>query len=438
MKPLTLDELWEILPPHEELRPVLDFLLSRSVPDPGRSWTASGDLATVGDRQIQGDALAEGADDLAEEFHHHLVRLYGIVASALAHLAAGQPDQAGRAFLQLAELEESRDRPDRAEAWARAAHRVVRDERGGTVAAQALRRWGRAARRRGRLDEALLRYAEGFEISEALGDARAAAEAAIGAGNVLEEQGRWREAEGWYGRALTALDRDGQEPLPERWHALLNLHIVRRSQGRLEESRAPLEAAERVAGDDEGAVVFLLNARGQLAQVQGQAESAEAHFRTALAAADGAGARVVVGLNLAECLLAQGRLLDAAETARRAELDAVTSGQIPRLPEVYRILGRIAATGDNPDAFVLFERALEIIRERDLPALERARTLQAYAEAEARRGETGAAQELRGQAVHLYHALGIKNARHPWSEYFGPEANRDTPDPSERDLADHD
>ena len=181
-----------------------------------------------------------------------------------------------------------------------------------------------------------------------------------------------------------------------------------------------------------------VNARGQLAQVRGEAEEAEGYFRNALAAAGGAGARVVVGLNLAECLLAQGRLLDAAETARRAELEAVTSGQIPRLPEVYRILGRIAATGDNPDAFVLFERALEIIRERDLPALEKARTLQAYAEAEARRGETGAAQELRGQAEHLYQSLGIQHARHPWSEYFGPEANRETPDPSERDRADHD
>ena len=51
--------------------------------------------------------------------------------------------------------------------------------------------------------------------------------------------------------------------------------------------------------------------------------------------------RAVVGLgDDAEALLARDRLLDAAEEARGAELQAVSAGAVPRLPEIYRMLGR--------------------------------------------------------------------------------------------------
>ena len=54
---------------------------------------------------------------------------------------------------------------------------------------------------------------------------------------------------------------------------------------------------------------------------------------------------------------------------------------------------RIASERSNPDAFVLFERALQIVRERALPPLEEAITLQAYADASRVAGdEEGAAE----------------------------------------------
>ena len=81
----------------------------------------------------------------------------------------------------------------------------------------------------------------------------------------------------------------------------------------------------------------------------------------------------------------------------------------------------IETTGGNPDAFVLFERALELGRERDLPDLEEALTLQAYAAAERSRGEHEAADQLMERARELYRRLGIEHVRHPWTDVYGAE-----------------
>lgn len=432
MKPLKLDEVWRILPPLDELRPVLDLLAARSSPDPDRTWTASGELDTVGDRVVHGAALTGSEDALARELQSHLAAVYGGLGRALQALARGDGAAAAEALLGIAGMEEARHRPDRSEAYARSAWLAVRDARDQVPAALALRRWGRALRSQGKLAEALDRYRESFQTARDAGDPHGAAEAAVGAGNVLEEQGRWRDSEEWYRRALEILGPPAESPAPEHWHALVNLHIVLRSQGRLQESLPYLDQAETLAHSlgEPGAAVFFQNARGQLALVRGDPRRAVSHFRAALESAVAGSPRVTVRLNLAEALLAEERLLDAAEAARDAELEALSSGAVPRLPEVYRLLGRVASAGGNPDAFVLFERALEIIRERGLPALEEARTLQAYAEAEVRRGEEDAGRTLHDRAMTLYRELGIEHPRHPWTEFFGGPEGLPGTDPS--------
>jgi len=439
MKPLKLDEVWRILPPVDELRPVLDLLAAHSSPDPDRTWSASGELGTVGDRVVPGTVLAGSEEALAREIQEHLAAVYDALGKALHALARGDGPAAAEAFLGIAALEEDRHRPDRTEAYARSAWLAARDARNRVPAALALRRWARALRSQGKLAEALERYREGFQAARDAGDPRGAAEAAVGAGNVLEEQGRWGDSEEWYRRALEILGSPQDPPVPERWHALVNLHIVLRSQGRLQESLPYLDQAEAVARSvgEPGAGVFFENARGQLALVRGDPRRAVSHFRTALASAPAGSPRVTVRLNLAEALLAEGRLLDAAESAREAELEALSSGAVPRLPEVYRLLGRVAAAGENPDAFVLFERALEIIRERGLPALEEARTLQAYAEAEVRRGEEEAGRALHDRAMTFYKELGIEHPRHPWTEFFGGAGSPPETDPSNPTGGEH-
>ena len=67
------------------------------------------------------------------------------------------------------------------------------------------------------------------------------------------------------------------------------------------------------------------------------------------------------------------------------------------------------------------ERALELVRQHRLPVLEEAMTLQAYADAEERRGEVDTGRSLREEAVRRYSALGIAHPRRTWSDVFAPE-----------------
>jgi tetratricopeptide (TPR) repeat protein len=245
---------------------------------------------------------------------------------------------------------------------------------------------------------------------------------------VLEEQGLWDGAESWYRAALEALEAV-EEPAPERWHALLTLHIVARSRGKLEESLPLLQQAEVAASvtDPGAAKPFIENARGQLLMARGSYSEAEGHFREAVQTMGETRGRITMRLNLAESFLARGRTLDAAEHAREADRDPNQARIIPKLPEVYRLLGRIASAEDNPDAFVLFERALELVRERKLPVLEEVLTMQAYAEAEARTGEGDAGQRLQEEARERFGVLAVSLKRQRWADVFGLAPDNDFP-----------
>ena len=431
MKRLTLDRITHVLPALDELRPVMDHLLAQSAPDPEQAWTGGGELGTMGGRLVSSEDLASGVSRLADAARDRISNLYVAVADGIRCLANGDGAGAAEALLRAAALEEGLDHPGRAEAWAEAALRAARDERDRRPVSLALRRWARAASAQGKLVEALDRYEEAHEIARDSRDSQGAAEAAIGAGNVLELQGSWADAEGWYRRALHALEAGGRQG-PETWQAQLNIHIVRRSAGSLDESLVWLQSASESAeklGDD-SAGQFLENAWGQFRMASGAFSEAERHLRAGLAEATDARARVTIRLNLAEALLAQDRTLEATEETREAEREAIASGIVPKLPEVYRMLGRIVSAEDNPDAFVFFERALDIVRERHLPALEEALTLQAYAESEARRGEEDSARELQERMTERYRALGMSYTRHPWADSYGPEPESIETEPS--------
>ena len=218
---------------------------------------------------------------------------------------------------------------------------------------------------------------------------------------------------------------------------MVNLHIVLRTSGELLACLPWLREAEAEAAalGDLSASPFFENAWGQLHLWSGEFELAERRFRAGLDSSDAPAARVTIGLNLGEALLAQGRLLDAIEAIREAEREALVGSAWSKLPEVYRLLGRVLAAAGNPDAFVLFERALEIGHDRPGPVLERALTLQAYAAAERQRGERNTSEELMSQARELYQTLGIQHVRHPWTDVYagpaGPGSSNGSSDPPE-------
>ena len=434
MSPLTFDDVRRLLPELDELRPVLDHLLAGSIPDDKHRWAGSGDVETSGARLVEPDALSGAARTLADREHEHTTLLYEAVIDAIRHISRGDDGGATRAFLEAARLEEERDRPERAARYAEAAYQIAQEGGDQPTGGLALRRRARAYRTLGRLTEAERDYRRAHETANAVGDPRGSSEAAIGVGNVLQDEGRWDEAQAWYQTALATLDDHGLETA-ERWQALLNLHVVLRSKGSVDESLRPLREAESVAAglDDGGAIQFLENARGQWHMVQGEFAEAERCLRAAIDASTGAGAEVTIRLNLAETLLADDRPLEAAEEARRAEREALVARLPQKLPEVYRILGRIAASEGNPDAFVLFERALEIIATQHLPELEEAVTLQAYAYAVARSGEVETSADLQARADELYRKLKISHRRSEWSDHYG---SRRSDDDSNHGMAD--
>lgn len=421
MNRLTVDDVRKALPALPELRPLMDHVLRTSEGNPSREWAGSGTLATSGSRLVDASSLRGAVDALASVDEARRLELLHRVAEALAHLERGDRSRAAEALLVAAALEEEADRPHEAAEYSDAAYAVAAEGGAPEIAARALRRRARGRWASGDYAAAESDYARALEACEALDDASGAAEAAIGAGNVLEEQGRWERAEQWYRRALVILDAAEQSSV-ERWHALLNLHVSLRWRGAIAESIPPLEEAEAEAVrlGDAAAPPFLLNARGQLCMATQAFADAVSRLGEALSVARGARAIVTIRLNLAEALLAHGRPVDASEQARLAEREALIAGLPRKLPEVYRLLGRIASEARDPDAFVLFERALDLIGEHNLPELERALTLQAYAESEARLGSQETAGELGELADQLYESLGIDHRRQEWADVCAP------------------
>ncbi len=391
----------EILPATPELEPFVELLVASSVADPGRRWSASGELGSVGDRLVDARALERGAGRVAAEEARHTERLLRRTAVVVGALARDDHDAILDALLEQGAEEEELGRASRARAWYRAGVGLAR-EWGHPRTPEALRRAARAARNSGELEEAATAYEEAWAAARELGLEDDAIIAATGRGNVEVDHGRWHEAEGWYRRALEVVGEEGP-PRRERWQLHQNLAIVRRRLGDLEGARRRLELAraEGEALDDPDARVEVSNGMGQLLLAEGDPAGAEALFRAALEEASTPKARVTIGVNLGEALLARGRDLEAGEVAREAEAVALARGVHVKLPELYRLLAAVAMHRGEQDGYLLLERALEVIRARRLPPWEEAQTLRALARAAAERGEDERAHELEARAGEL-------------------------------------
>ena len=104
MKRLTLDQITHVLPPLDELRPALDHLIARSVPDPERAWTAGGELGTLGGRLVSSEDLALAVGELADAVRDRVSKLYVAVAEGIRCLGEGDGEGAAEALLRAAQL----------------------------------------------------------------------------------------------------------------------------------------------------------------------------------------------------------------------------------------------------------------------------------------------------------------------------------------------
>ncbi|HEX5727210.1 MAG TPA: tetratricopeptide repeat protein, partial [Longimicrobiaceae bacterium] len=162
-----------------------------------------------------------------------------------------------------------------------------------------------------------------------------------GLGNVHVAGGRWDAARGWYVRAIALLsDRPPSRPL---WQCCSNLAVAARCTGDLEGSREWLDRGEDVVWmlDDPQGVLPLENGRARLHAARGDLARAEEAYGRALAAEGTPALRGAVMVNLAECLLRQGKVDEARVLAGEIETLAVVHGLEMLLPHARRALERV-------------------------------------------------------------------------------------------------
>ena len=408
---VRVSELLGIFPRTLDLRPFLDLLITSSTADPDRRWTGSGALGTVGDRLVEAAEVTTATPHLGEEQARRLASLFRRAAGIVEGAARGAWEEVIEGLMEQGAAEEEWGRAKDAEQWYLAAFAVARD-RGSLRAPQALRLAARSARQTGDVAVAAARYEQAWKDAGTLGRDEDRVVAAMGRGNVETDRGAWAEARTWYERALELIGAEGP-PRRERWQAFQNLAIVARRSGDLPAARGHLERA-RSEGDrlaDPDAEVEVENGWGQLLLAEGDARGAELHFVAALSAARTSVARVAIGVNLGEALLRQGRSLEAGEMAREAEAAALAGGVTVRLPEVYRLLAQVAWDRKEGEAFVILDRALALIRERELPSFEEAQTREALGILRLEEGHPALGlAELRA-AARIYEELGMGTAK---------------------------
>lgn len=415
-EPLRLERLLGVLPDSDALRPLVEELFATSRADPGRRWTASGELGTAGSRLVDAEAFAERARAWIEIERHRSERRVARLVAVVSALQGGDHDRLIDVLLEESSALEAEGYGAEAGRWADAAHRIAR-ESGHPRSAEALRKRARCDRAAGALDVSARAYEEAFSRAQDAGRWNDAVVAATGRGNVAVDQGRWGEAEKWYERALAVLDGSAVPPPAAdearglRWRLCQNLGITHRERGALAEADEWYGRAEAAASGlgDLAASIEIENGRGQLDLAKGEARSAELRFRRAIEAMQGdaaSGVRVAIRTNLGQALFERGHALDAAQAAREAEAEALRGRHLGRLPAVYRLLGRISHARGEDEAFVLVDRALEIVRSAELPSLEEALTLEVYADLREAQGESEAAAVARENAADIFRRLG--------------------------------
>ncbi|MEX2529613.1 MAG: hypothetical protein WD960_02485 [Gemmatimonadota bacterium] len=412
MKRLSIDQISGVLPAMEELRPFLDQVLLVSEPDLERHWAGSGELGTVGGRFVDSEKLGEVLDEALAEHRRRIESLYGSVGAALRAMAEEDRAGAAAALLQAGEREWRSGRPRWAEALAEAAARVGASLPDQATVFSAQLMVARTARLLGDRRTARLRYETAARIAEQTGNRSGAATAHVGLGNLAVDRGLWADALRHYEEAESRVDPAAANG--HGWQIALNRSIVAREEGRLDDCEALLSNARRLIperAEHGGSQAILDNAEGQLLRARGRLKEAEVAFRRALEATDDPEGHVTIAVNLAEVLLALGAEMEAGKYARQAELQALEAGVVRRLPEVYRVLGRVAAARGHADAFVFHERALEIIRERSLPQVELALVQEAYGELDHARGETETGIARLEEAMGIFENLGFATAR---------------------------
>jgi tetratricopeptide (TPR) repeat protein len=391
-----------LLADHDPLRAAL---ISASFDDPDLGWTELELYRTVATRLLDVEALDEEIPRIIAADAARRERVWRQTAAALRALSEGDPEAAARAVVTGGEIEEEAGRLDAAERLYKRAMELGRRPRDRRAEGLALRRLGRIAKARGDLPVAIQRYRQGYEIAEAQRDAEGMVVGCQGLGNCYVDEGRWDDAEQWYRRGLELV---GGRGIRDQWLEI-NLSIVARRAGRLEESEGWLATARETvaASGDREAAVYLANAEGLLRVAQDRHDEAESIYRSAIDDAGAPAAQATILVNLAECLLFQRRIGESVEVARELEGVVIAHQLHPFLVYVYMALGAAARAANDPEALVFYEQALELARVGG-NAAERAQVQREYAILERAQGAPESAAARLREAEDIFRQCGSR------------------------------
>lgn len=404
----TLEQILMLLPALDELEVLRLQLVASAVRDPGKEWDSSSAITTIDKRLVDADAAGRALEEARASLHSFVDVLHDGLGAFFQSFFAGDHDQAARGLIALGEKLEELGRALGARNCYRAALTVSLPllDKGAQVLA--LRRVARVSGNLGDFHEALSYYERSAELARDSGDVPAEVVARTGLGNMRMWQGRWSEAEVHYHEALSLAESAGPGGLLlERGHIYNNLGNLTTRLQRLEEAEGWFENAFRVwqslSSPVDLAVCHIHHAH--LREAQDRWDDARRAYEAALALPTSAAVRTAIAIDYAEWWLHEGHVTPAEEWGRKAEELAIASGSPYMLARMYHSRGNIARWRGDEDGFTLYEKALEIARDKEYPYLE-AEVLVSYAALRAGNGGAEEAVAYLERACELFRALG--------------------------------
>lgn len=357
---LRLERAFRVLPDVPELGALREALLGASAADPEMEWASAGRYVTFDKRVLDTVSASAIIDTARARAIERVQRLYDGAARLLASAHAG--DDAG----VVAELVRLGEAAETTEDWRQAgscyglAATLSAPLADRTWLVLALRRLARVRLAAGELEEARTLYRAALDQAVAAGDRAGRIVALTGIGNALSFKGAFAEARAHYEQGVLLCAEDDVR-LRAQLH--INLAMVAREQGRLEEADAYLQQA-RAGWDvmepaDRSA---WHNFAGLVALSRRAYDDAESSFARALAEAPGSFERAMVTDNMTELAIQRRQFQEAADLGRRAEHHALAAASPRALAEIYTRLGRLFRLRGDANGVTFFEKALELCR----------------------------------------------------------------------------
>jgi tetratricopeptide (TPR) repeat protein len=411
---VKVEQVLRVLPALGAMAPLRSLVLSSAEPSERMVWGSARPYLTVGKHDVRSEDLRRRLPPAFAAITAHLAELYGAFIDAVECIDRGEEPGAVKRFLQAGNRERDVGRLEEAGVWFASALEIAEPLPDRRPEIEALLALGRLSLHLGSYDEAARWHQRALALADAVLDPEGAIGACEGLGAVSVEIGEWVGAQSWYTRALRAAEATGEDRrVAGIRHAIGEF---RRREGNWTAAGVELQQARQSfeTVGDRRELARVLCTQGLVAADQRLPEQAAAAYREALAWLRGAPAEPqiesFVRLSFARLHAEQGRFRQAEDQIRRAEELALSANQIPRLVQLYALLGTIRGQQLDEGGFVLFEHALHLARlTQGSPMLE-AQVYRAYGEFMERMDRHDDARTYFGHARDLFATAGAHAA----------------------------